>query len=91
MMEENIYVFHGEGASLCSAVFDDLGKAESWIASHQLSGLLTAYPLNQPVFEWAVDRRLFTPKQPHHNRSSFIGSFTSAYLEHHHYENGQRA
>ena len=40
-------VFCGDGAAVPSGVFDDLSEAESWIARHELSGLLTAYPVNQ--------------------------------------------
>lgn len=90
-MEDRVYVFHGESARFCSAVFDDLAKAENWIKEFSLSGMLTVYPLNKSAYEWAIDKKYFTPKKEHQSSSKFIGSFTSASQEHYHYENGQNS
>ncbi|WP_160154126.1 hypothetical protein [Microbulbifer sp. ALW1] len=90
-MEDKIYVFHGSGAQFCSAVFNCRDKAEEWIAKNTLSGMLTAYPLNQGVYDWALAKEYFTPKKDYHKESKFIGSFTSASQEHYHYENGENS
>lgn len=37
-------------------LFDELEKARASIALHRLSGVLTAYPLNSGVFDWAVEQ-----------------------------------
>jgi hypothetical protein len=52
--------------------------------------VLTLYPVDIGVHEWAIARSLFTPKQEKHSSSAFIGSFTTASLPHHDYENGKR-
>src|SRR5688572_8986529 len=47
-------VFVGAGARLPSAVFATRQLAEAWIALHQVTGLLTAYPMGQGVYDWAI-------------------------------------
>ena len=89
IMTDWIWIFHGEGAMLSTAVFTDLEKAEEWIKKHSLSGVLTKMPLNQSVYDWAVETEMFTPKSEFHQKPVFIQQFTSAYLEHYHYENGK--
>ena len=48
-----VYVFNGADpqqkgrTSLPSGVFTSREKAEAWITRHRLSGLLTAYPLDE--------------------------------------------
>jgi len=81
----------GHGANQPSAIFTARAAAEKWISDSQVSGALTAYPLDQPVYEWAVSNEFFTPKEAYQRESSFIGRFSSAYLEHYHYSDGKRA
>ncbi len=90
-MGDKIYVFHGESARFASALFDELSKAEKWIAENQLTGMLTVYPLNQSAYDWALENGRFSPKKEHHSSSKFIGGFTSAYQEHYHYEDGKNS
>lgn len=85
-----VYVFQSTGARFPGGVFSRLKKAEEWIQENKLSGLLTAYPLDAGAFEWATENSFFTPKREHHNTPEFIGGFTSASMEHYHYENGKR-
>jgi hypothetical protein len=63
--------------------------AEDWIAQNRLSGVLTLYPVDVGVYEWAIERGLFTPKKEHESEPKFIGSFTTASQEHYHYEDGR--
>ncbi len=84
--EKYIWVFHGAGASFASGVFDDLNLAKSWITDNKLEGVLTAYPLNQGVYHWALDNNLFTPTLPSHFRNTFIQKFTAASQEHYHFD-----
>ncbi|MBP0595968.1 hypothetical protein J8I87_41405 [Paraburkholderia sp. LEh10] len=83
-----IWVFVGEGARFPSGVFTVLDVAKAWIASNQLTGVLTRYPLNEGVYDWATSHGLFTPKKPEHSSPFFIGKFTIASMEHFHFENG---
>lgn len=86
-----VWVFLGDGATHAAAVFSARERAEAWIARHGLSGILTLYPVDQPIHEWAIDRGSFTPKYLSHTEARFIQRFSSAYQEHYHYEAGTRA
>nr|WP_314488040.1 hypothetical protein [uncultured Kingella sp.] len=47
-----IWLLQGDGASRVSGCFATQAAAEQWIAQHQLSGVLTAYPLGMPIYDW---------------------------------------
>lgn len=87
----SVWVFHGEGAKFASGVFTSKDLAEAWIQKHKLKGILTEYPLDTGVYDWAVECNLFTPTKEHHQSPEFIGRFTSALQQHEHYfpERGQ--
>jgi hypothetical protein len=84
----SVWVFNGEGGTFPSGVFSARETAETWIARHRLSGCLTNYPVDLPLYEWAITNGHFTPKFPSHQNAEFIQRFSSAYLEHYHYEVG---
>jgi hypothetical protein len=88
MNKDYIYIFHGKNARMCSAVFSSIEEAEKWIKLHNLSGILTKYIIDIPVYKWAVEQNHFQIKQERHKSPEFIQKFTSAYQEHYHYENG---
>ncbi|HNY31596.1 MAG TPA: hypothetical protein PKO15_11970 [Fibrobacteria bacterium] len=89
-MQEFVWVFLGNGAANCGGVFSILADAERWIVKHKLSGVLTKYPLGMGVWEWAQTMKYFTPKNERHYAPNFIGGFTSASMEHFHYQEGCR-
>jgi len=91
MTGDLIWVFHSENARFAGGTFSDQKVAEEWILKHSLTGLLTAYPINCGVFDWAVENEYFNPKKDLHKTPNFIGGFTSASQEHYHYENGKIA
>lgn len=64
------------GARFTGAVFTKKERAIQWIARHRLTGVLTEYPLDQGVYDWAIDEGLFPASKMVDGR--FIGSFTSA-------------
>jgi hypothetical protein len=72
-----------------SAIFSGKEKAEAWIKKYALSGILEKMPLDKSVYDWTIEQGYFKPKRDDQKSASFIGAFTSAYLEHYHYENGQ--
>lgn len=86
-----IWIFNGERANFPSGVFARLTDAESWIARHKLSGVLTSYPVGIGAYDYAVEKGLFTPKKEDQKTPMFIGKFSCAGFEHYHYENGNRA
>jgi hypothetical protein len=85
---EKVWVFVGEGGRLPSGVFTEDALARDWIRKHRLTGILTAYPVNTGVYEWAIEREIFQPAEARHETPTFVGRFTSASLEHSHFENG---
>jgi hypothetical protein len=85
-----IWVFCGSRAVFPSGVFSSIETAEQWILKHRLSGVLTAYPLDEGAYDWAVSRGFFTPKRPDQSSSEFVGTFTSIRQTHQHYEEGLR-
>jgi hypothetical protein len=87
--ESKVWVFSGEGGRFPSGVFLTKESAEAWIAKHNLSGVLTCYPLDTGVYDWAVAQNLFQPKRPEHASAGFIQAFSSAKQEHFHYEQGR--
>lgn len=83
-----IYVFNGVKKGFPSAVFNDLQKASEWISLHKLTGVLTRYPINIGVYDWAVENEYFVPKDESQISADFIANFSSSSLEHFHYEEG---
>jgi len=83
-----VWVFVGEGARFPSGVFTSLDIGKAWISSNKLTGVLTKYPLDEGVYNWAISHGLFTPKKLEHGTSIFIGKFSSASMDHFHFENG---
>ena len=90
--ENNIWIFVGEGGHFPSGAFTDFTVAENWVAKHHLSGMLSAMPIDQGLFEWAVENNAFNMKteklKEKENNPKFIATCTTASLEHYHYENG---
>ena len=84
-----IYLFHSpEQSRFCRGVFTSVEFAEEWIRINSLTGVLTAYPINKGVYDWAIENGLFYPKWEKHNTPEFKAGFSSAYQEHYHYETG---
>jgi hypothetical protein len=39
-------------------------------------GVLTQYPVDMSIYEWAIERGYFTPRRPDHRTPLFIGGLT---------------
>jgi hypothetical protein len=91
--EQHVWVFNG-GGQFPGGVFTTIDRAEAWISRHWLTGVLTAYPLDEGCFDWAVCRGITNLKAETLATKShdpgFIGAFSTASQEHYHYENGKR-
>lgn len=87
--EDFVWVFNGNGARFPSGIFTSKAKAAEWIAHHKLSGLLTAYPVDEGVFDWAIRTGTFKAKGEKHTSPDFIQRFTTAGQDHVHYESGE--
>lgn len=85
---EWVWVLCGNESTAVSGAFTSREKAEAWIAKHRLDGTLTRLPLDRGVYEWTIENGYFNPAQHYQRSSKFVGRFSSAYLEHYHFENG---
>ncbi|MCE3226470.1 MAG: hypothetical protein K0S32_1021 [Bacteroidetes bacterium] len=83
-----VYVFSGSNSTFPGGVFLDFDSANNWIKKHHLSGTLNVYPVNVGLYDWAIQRGYFEIKKEDHSNPAFIEKFTSASLEHYHFENG---
>ncbi|MFC0866324.1 hypothetical protein ACFHYQ_28930 [Sphaerimonospora cavernae] len=85
---QTVWAFVGEGGRWPSAIFTTKRLAEEWISARGLTGMLTEYRIDDPVYEWAVANGHFQPSRPEHSTADFIGRFTTAHQAHEHYEDG---
>ncbi len=88
-MEINsVFVFNGENSHFPSAIFSNKDKAIEWIKHNNANGVLTKYPIYESIYDWALSNNYFKPKNDLQKSSKFKSNFSSAYLEHYHFENG---
>jgi hypothetical protein len=71
------------------AVFSMAQVAAAWIASQRATCMLTEYPVDISVYEWATGRGYFTPTRDDQRASAFIETFSDASQAHCHFEDGQ--
>lgn len=58
--EKHVWVFNGQGGQFPGGVFSSRKLAEAWIRFRWLTGVLTAYPLDEGCFDWALRQDLIT-------------------------------
>lgn len=87
---ESVWVFNGANSRFPSGVFVDIEIAEAWIGENRLTGVLTNYPVNKSIYDWATEKGFFSPKKEEQKSPEFIGKFSSASQEHFHYEDGKK-
>lgn len=86
-----VWLFQGEASNFSAAVFSNLHTAEKWIEDSKVTGVLTKYPLDTSVYDWAVSTGDFIPQQTYQKEPKFIQKFSNcSSLEHYHFENGIR-
>jgi hypothetical protein len=83
-----IWVFNGNNSKFPSGVFSKKEIAEIWIKKYQLSGVLTQYPLDEGVYNWAISNGSFSVKKDEEKKPEFIQRFSSGSQDHYHYEDG---
>lgn len=80
-----VWVFNGTGSTFPNAVFSSRDRALTWIRHTGVHGTLTAYPLDESAYDFAVRHGFFTPKRPEHTTAAFMQRFTSAAQDHEHF------
>lgn len=53
--EKSVWVFNTVKSQLPEGIFENLDLGELWIEENNLTGVLTKYPLNRGVFDWAKE------------------------------------
>jgi len=95
LSDQQVWVFNGIGGQFPGGIFSDLDMAQNWIAQNKLTGVLTAYPLNEGCFDWAVANDCTNLSQAKLAIKAvdpnFVGSFSTASQEHYHFNNGSPA
>jgi len=87
---ESVWIFIGLNARYPAGVFRKFSDAEHWVIRNGLSGILSLYPLDQGVLEWAIEAGWFNPRHEIEIDADYISRFSSAYQAHHQYEKGRR-
>jgi hypothetical protein len=86
---DEVWIFNGEGCAFPAGVFTSKEDAETWIKANKLTGCLTKYPVGISLYDWAIAEGYWAPKDERHREPQFIQRFSSAHLEHNHYEAGE--
>lgn len=84
-MEKYIWVLNCGGSFPCG-IFETKEQAEKVIKKFRIKGVLTKYPIDELIYEYEMKKGNFIPKNELQKTPKFIGNFSSAYLEHYHYE-----
>lgn len=88
MDELYIWVVQGSSASFPSAIFSSREKAVRWIEKYKISGILSKYPLDISIYDWAITQGLFKPKRDDQKTPGFIQSFSTVHIEDSQYVDG---
>ncbi|HMS16067.1 MAG TPA: hypothetical protein PKA37_04440 [Planctomycetota bacterium] len=77
--EKHVWIFARDPHSAPAGVFTDRQAAEAWIRARRLTGVLTAYPVDEGCYDWAMRLRLVTGRAEERGADpSFVASFSSA-------------
>ncbi len=69
-------------AHIPQAAFRTLAAGDRWVRTLKPSGMLTEYPMNIGVFEWATARGVFKPRRDDQRATPFIETFSDASQAH---------
>ena len=83
------WIFQGNNTNFPVAVFSSKAKATIWIDSNKVSGILTKYPVDISVYDWAIENKFFTTKTEFKQTPEFKQKFTTAHIEHYHFKDGK--
>ena len=82
------WVFMGERGQYPMGVWSSLDAAHKYIHDEQLSGSLTAYEVDTPIYDWAKETGVFKPGKDQHRSIKFKQTFTNQYQEHYNFTDG---
>ncbi|MDR6561564.1 MULTISPECIES: hypothetical protein [unclassified Arcicella] len=79
----------GKQAMFPTGIFFSKEKAESLISKYSLTGVLSVYPIDIILYDWAIENNFFEAKKDYQKSPIFIEQFSCASIEHYHYEKGE--
>lgn len=85
MQLEYIWIIQNSENSNLIACFLNKNDAEKYIQDNHIKCMLTQYPVNISVYDWVISNDYWTPKIEPQKSAAFKANFSSAYLEHDHY------
>ncbi len=86
-----VWVFMGERGQHPMAVWSSLDAAHKFIHDEQLSGSLTCYEVDVPIYEWAIKTDRFKPTRDQHRSLKFRQTFSNQHQEHYNFRDGHCA
>ncbi|HYF50566.1 MAG TPA: hypothetical protein VEJ63_14235 [Planctomycetota bacterium] len=86
-----VWVFMGEKGQYPMGVWSSLPLAHRYIHDQALTGSLTAYELDLPAYEAAINSGQFKPSKDQHRSHKFRQTFSNRYQEHYNFREGHCA
>jgi hypothetical protein len=83
-----VWVFMGERGSFPMGVWSSLDLAHRYLHDEQLSGSLTKYEVDVPVYDWAKETGRFKPSKDQQRSLKFRQTFNNQYQEHYIFKDG---
>jgi len=83
-----VWVFMGDKGTCPMAVWSSLDQAHRYLHDQQLSGSLTRYEVDVPIYDWAKDTGVFKPKLDQQRSIKFKQTFSNQYQEHYTFRDG---
>jgi hypothetical protein len=83
-----VWVFMGERGTFPMGVWSSLDLAHRYIHDEGLTGSLTKYELEVPVYEWAIATGKFKPSKDQHRSLKFRQAFNNQFQEHYTFRDG---
>jgi hypothetical protein len=82
-----VWIFHGTTARFAAGVFFSEADGLAWAALHELTGILSEYPVGNGCYDLAIAERRFRPTKPHHGTPEHVAGFSPG-LNHVHLVDG---
>ena len=87
----SVWIFMGDKGTCPMAIWSSLDAAHKYIHDNQLSGALTRYEVDVPIYDWAKDSGAFKPSKDQQRSVKFRQTFSNQYQEHYNFREGHCA
>jgi len=86
-----VWVFMGDKGHFPMGVWSSLNFAHRYLHDQALTGSLTAYEIDLPAYDWAIDTGNFKPSKDQHRSLKFRQTFSNQFQEHYTFRDGHCA